>query len=779
MILFLVACSHCGSEPEIVPVTAELDGSEPVRVEVGSMTAAGEVGVEVRLVNAWGVAVPGDANTVDVSIGGSELNAATQTVTLDSMGYGTVLVSSDIPQEITVTPTGSGDGATPGEGRPSWISGADAPLVGMYQGWAASYAPEHMVAVEAGMALAVDNAVLWQDGDFRTPAQTVAELPTAVTGLAAGDIDADGVPDVVAWTTAEVILLRGRAGGGFTWGGGFDVPGSAIAGAAVGDANGDNIPDLVIAHGDGSKGGFQVLHGDGVWGWDPAMPYDLDVSPWSVAIGDLDGENADVVLLFEGSSGLGTLARYAPSEGSWAESGIKLGGVDLASPLMPGSSLKPCADLDGDGAMEVIAVGPPTWDGLRLLAFWTFTGPSPKQYLMDDYAGWSLSLGDVSGDGVADLVMAEGDPEQLRIVTSDHEEQNEYLNRAVASIPTGGPVGVGDFTADGVPDVVVASEVLALYPGQAEFPWDLADDGFVTFGINRYGDAPILVEDWDGDGWPEVLAIRKPQDANETALRAYHLEPDGEGWALRSPPDHEVDLEGTSGTAVAEGLDLAQCGNRIWALTEDDGQWLWSVEVDLSEGSLRELDVVETSGHKLTCGDLDGAEVVVIDDNGGWTSYNANANEVDSGNVGETVGDLTLADDDGSGTSIHTCPTVGCNIEAADLDGDGLDEVLVGGETASATGWQKDFVFDHAGDVSVFDLDDDGRLDVAFTDTTTSRVAVYRSLDTAFAPPVIFHVRRSFAGPALMADGDGDGEPELFFENGDGNLLRSGLSSER
>ncbi|HJN74743.1 MAG TPA: VCBS repeat-containing protein [Myxococcota bacterium] len=780
MVLLMVACTRCGTTTEIVPVTAELEGSTPVRVEVGSMTAAGEVGVEVRLVNAYGVAIPGDFNTVDVSIAGSILNITTDNVTLDSMGYGVVLVSSSIPQEITVTPTGSADGATSGEPKASWITSADAPEVGLYGGWPTELAPEFMVAVESGMVLGVDETVLWQDGDFRTPAQEVARFPTAIEGLAGSDIDADGIPDVVAWTSSEVVLMRGRAGGGFTWGGGFEVPGHSIAGAALGDVDGDNVPDLVIAFGDGNSGGFQVLHGDGVWGWEPALPYQPDITPWSVAVGEVTaGDGAEIVLLTEGSSGLGTVHRLAWSDGNWVEAGIVLGGTDITPPLEEGSRLLPCEDLDGDGAAEIVAVGPPSWDALRVLAFWTFK-TNAKQYVIDQYAGWTLSLGDVSGDGIADLVMAEGDPEQLRIVTSDHNEASEFLNRAVASIHTGGPVGVGDFTSDGVPDVIIASEVLALYPGRAEFPWDLADDGFVTFGVYSHGVAPLLVEDWDGDGWPEIVAIRKPQDANETTLRVYHLEPDdGDSYRLVSQSDHEIDLEGTSGTAVAEGLDLARCGESLFALTEDNGQWLWAADADLATGAITEIGVVEASGHKLACGNLGSASVVVVDEVGTWTSYDGDLDEVDSGSIGEVVGDIAIADTDGSGAAIVTCPAEDCSIEKADLDGDGMDEVLVGGSDPSASGWQLDFDFGLGGEVSIMDLDDDGRLDVAFTDTTTSRVAVYRSLETAFAPALVFHVRRSFSGPARMADADGDGQPELFFANGDGNLLRSGLSSER
>ena len=220
----LLALLACKKDSETNPATEELDGWGAVSVEVGSATGQGTVDIPVRLVNAYGVAVPG--GTVDVSLAGTQLAETTQTITLDGQGWGWATLSSDVPQEVLITVTGSSDGATTGAQTRAWITASSPPEVSMYPGWNSAIEPEMMVAVEGGVAIALGSTVWWQTGDLLTPMLRVAELPNAIEGLASGDVDRDGVADVVVWSVNELVFLRGRVEGGFTWAGGLGAPGA-------------------------------------------------------------------------------------------------------------------------------------------------------------------------------------------------------------------------------------------------------------------------------------------------------------------------------------------------------------------------------------------------------------------------------------------------------------------------------------------------------------------------------------------------------------------------
>ena len=334
----LLALLACKKDSETDPATQELDGWAADSVEVGSATGQGSVDIPVRLVNAYGVAVPG--GTVDVSLGGTQLAETTQTVTLDSQGWGWATISSEVPQEVLITVTGSSDGAATGAQARAWITAASPPEVSMYPGWNSAIQPEMMVAVEGGMAIALGSRVWWQTGDLLTPMLTVAELPNAVEGMIEGDIDSDGVADLVVWSVNELVFLRGRADGGFTWAGGLGASGFTLSGAALTDLDGDNLTDIVIGLTNGADGGFQVLYGNGSWEWEGVEPHMIQNAVWSVAAGDLGGNGSvDVAVLQPNSSGSGVVRRYGENPEGWYANGLDLGD-NLDLPLQQGSTLQ-------------------------------------------------------------------------------------------------------------------------------------------------------------------------------------------------------------------------------------------------------------------------------------------------------------------------------------------------------------------------------------------------------------------------------------------------------
>ncbi|MED5373948.1 MAG: VCBS repeat-containing protein [Myxococcota bacterium] len=768
LLIPLLGCGNCSTEEDENALSVVIEAGTPQAVVVDGGVGVGEVALQIRMVNQYGVAIPAETGSVELAIGGSDVESS-GTVVVDALGYGELVVTSSVPQELDITVLNASDGANAGATGKAWLVGAEAPKTAFFPAWDVELQPSYLEAVDQGLLLSVGSEVYYQDGLPTAPPSRVASLSSDVLGLASADFDRDGIEDAVLWTALEVILLRGRYGGGFSWGTGFSIPGEGIRGVGVGDANLDGIQDIVIAYGIESSGGFQVLQGSGAWTFEPQSPSTVPEDIWSVALCQLnDDGRADVALLVDDGTGLGEIQRFGPNaEGAWAENANSLGGQSLGNfVLTRGSRLLDCEDLLGTPATEeLIAVGPVD-QGDRPIVWYSFDGGSTTEYKLN-YSGHRVSLGDVTGEGTTDVVLAEADTQQLRVVTWREDEGN-FLNDAIVAVPMGGPVGVSDVDGDGAADILVSTDVLALYPGQVDEDgkWNILPDDFLTYGVRDLGEQAFA--DLDGDGHPEHVSVRSQDGETVLQLSTWQLNEDGVP-SLQSTTSGQRSLDGQSNAAVAEPLDLAVCGSEVWVLVSDNGAHLFRFSVDGT--TVTSSSVGEVDADFVACGSLGSATAVIATEAGTWQSVNDQLSVVDSGDFGSSVGDIVIADTTGDGDALEFCDAATCNLVAADLDGDGIDELLTGGDAPTAVGWGVDTAFAMPGQVSVFDWDQDGRMDVAITDTDLERVAIYRSLERSYAPPLILHGVRDLQGPAMSADLDGDGAPELAFKVLDGNLL--------
>jgi hypothetical protein len=132
-----------------------------------------------------------------------------------------------------------------------------------------------------------------------------SSFPFTPTSAAVADFDGDGLPDLAIGGTTNYLsmiftMVRNLGNGSFGSPSYLTMPG-VISGVAAGDLDGDGRPDLLVA--DGSDSLISLLRGHGDLTFDAAVTFGLDGTPSAVAIADFNRDgNADFVVTTNGGS---------------------------------------------------------------------------------------------------------------------------------------------------------------------------------------------------------------------------------------------------------------------------------------------------------------------------------------------------------------------------------------------------------------------------------------------------------------------------------------------
>ncbi len=608
------AIAHIGaSESSVALVDVDRDGD----ADVVSASAGGD---SVR----WHENLAGDGSGwITRSIGASADGAsAVYAADLDSDGDADVLSASAGDGRITWYENAGGDGSSwtartvsaleagassvfaadvDGDGDLDALSAAAAGDVVAWhenQGGSGTSWARHIVSAGEGGASSVvaadvdgdgdldvlcaareDGRIVWyanvDGGGAQWSARTVSSAASGAASVLAADLDSDGDVDVSSAAAADgrITWYENADGAGVVWA--AQTVSSAengAAGVAAVDVDGDGDLDLAsVASAASALAWHENLSGRGD-AWTRRLLANVGGAA-AVAAGDVDGDG-DADLLVAGAT---------PSRLVWVESlaahrsasfparSSIAAGVPLASALG-------AADLDADGDLDVLLAA----QSAPQLRWHENTTGAGTQWLARTIAAGvtgsvAFDVGDLDGDGDADLLTALGDGAALTWQQNADGLGTSWLPRSVASTPGGtAQVDVADLDSDGDLDAIAASG------SGSELAW-LSNDGGAggawtrrVISSNTREVRALEHADFDRDGDPDVLV------ASGALLElAWHENVLGDGTQWRS---HTISL-GAAAAVAARPADVDGDGDLdVFAILSSPNQLVWLENPGLASG---------------------------------------------------------------------------------------------------------------------------------------------------------------------------------------------------